>query len=236
MAAEIEKLRSLPTPRWTLVVALALVVLGFAIALLKGGASASDYVDAADGVAGLGAGIGSIVIGVWLVGVEYGQGTMRRALAADPRRGRLLLCKLALAVGASIVLTLLLWLAALLLMPLAASANGAESPAGDIAAQGASSLVVNPVLAAVGCAIATLTRSMAGGMTAMLALIFVFDSLLAVLPIGDISLGSALGEIAASVEGDEGDSEPGRGLLVTAAWVAVLSAAAWARFTRADVT
>lgn len=236
MAPELEKLRSLPTPRWTLIVTLGLVVLGFVIALFTGSADQSDYVDAAEGVAGLGSAIGSIVIGVWIVGLEYGQGTVRRALAADPRRGRLLAAKLAVAVAGSLVLTLLVWLAAVLLLPVAATSGGADSPAGEILAESVGSVIGNPVYAAVGCAIAWLTRSMAGGMTAMLALVFVLDSLLAALPIGDISLGSALGEVAAAAEGDDGDHEVARGLMVTLAWVAILLTAGWARFTRTDVS
>ena len=236
MAPELEKLRSLPTPRWTLIVTLGLVVLGFAIALFTGSADESEYVDAADGVAGLGSAIGSIVIGVWIVGLEYGQGTLRRALAADPRRGRLLAAKLTVAVAAALALTLVVWLATALLLAIAASANAADSPVGDILTQATGSLIGNPVYAAVGCAVAMLARSMAGGMTAMLALVFVLDSLLAVLPIGDISLGSALGEIAGAVEGEDGDHELGRGILVTLAWVAILLTLAWGRFTRTDVT
>ena len=236
MATELQKLRSLPTPRWTLVVTLGLVVVGFAVALFTGDETEVEYVDAADGFAGLGSVIGSIVLGVWIVGVEYGQGTMRRALAADPRRGRLLASKLALAVAAALVLTVLVFLLAALLLPIAASANGADSPAGDILAMGAGALVVNATYAAVGSAIAMLARSMAGGMTAMLALVFVFDTLLSALPFGDISLGSAVAEIAGAVEGEDVGHEVGRGLLVTSAWMAVLLTAAWARFTRTDVT
>lgn len=167
MAAELHKLRSLPTPRWTLIAALALVLLGVAIALFTGDADSRDYVDIAEGIAGLGSGIGSIVIGVWIAGVEYGQGTLRRALAADPRRGRLLASKLAVAVGAAVALTAVVWLATALLLPIAASANGGDSSAGDILEKSVSSLIGNPVYAAVGCAIATLARSMAGGMTAI---------------------------------------------------------------------
>ena len=236
MAAELHKLRSLPTPRWTLVAALALVLLGVVIALFTGDSDSRDYVDIAEGVAGLGSGIGSIVIGVWVVGVEYGQGTLRRALAADPRRGRLLASKLAVAVGGALALTAVVWLAAALLLPFAASANGADSSIADILEKSVSSLIGNPVYAAVGCAIATLARSMAGGMTAMLALVFVLDTLLVLLPIGDISLGSAVGDIGNGLEGEEGDEDIGRGVLVTLAWIAILLTAAWARLTRTDVT
>ena len=70
----------------------------------------------------------------------------------------------------------------------------------------------------------------------MLPLIFGFDTLFMALPIGDISLGSALGEIGGAVEGEDVDHEVGRGILVTLAWVAILLTAAWARFARTDVT
>lgn len=236
MPPELLKLRVLPTPRWTLIVALGLVVFGFVVALATGEDKELEYIDAGTGLAGLGSAIGSIVIGVWMAGLEYGQGTLRRALAADPRRGRLLASKLSVAAGAALALTVVVWLVATVLMSIAASVGGADSPAGDILEQGLGSLIGNPVYAAVGCAIAVLTRSMAGGMTAMLALVFVLDTLLAALPIGDISLGSALNEVADTVEGEPGDHELGRGLVVTLAWVGVLLAAAWARFTRTDVT
>ena len=236
MAPELQKLRALPTPRWTLVATLGLVVLGSAVALLRGDASTSGYVEASEGLAGLGSVIGSVVLGVWVVGLEYGQGTVSRALAADPRRTRFLASKLVVAVAASFVLTVVVWLAAAVLLSVAASANGAASPTGDIATQGLTSLIANPVYAAVACAVATLARSMAGGMTAMLALVFVLDTLLAVLPIGDVSLGSALGEVGGAVEGEGGDHDVARGVLVTLAWLAVFLTAAWARFTRTDVT
>ena len=236
MAPELEKLRSLPTPRWTLAVVVGLVALAFVAMLFAGSDQRSDYVDAAEGMAGLGSVIGSIVIGVWVAGVEYGQNTIRRALAADPRRERLLTAKLTLAIGSALALTLAAWVTAVVLLPVAASLKGAPSPTGDIVSSAAGSLVVNPIYAAIGCAIATLTRSMAGGMTVMLALVFVLDSIISALPIGDISLGSALNDISNAIEGEKGDHEVGRGLLVAAAWVVALLGSAWARFTRTDVT
>jgi len=236
MAAELEKLRYLPTPRWTLMVCLGFALMGTVIALIEGSARASSYVDVAEVVTAISTVIGSIVLGVWVSGVEYGQNTMRRALAADPRRGRLFAAKLGLAVGASMALTVGVFAASTVLLTLAAAANGASSPAGDILTVGASSLVANPVYAAIGCGVAMLARSMAGGMTAMLALAFVLDTALTALPVGNISLGSALREIGDAIQGESGAHEIGRGLLVSAAWLAVLLTAAWARFTRTDVT
>ncbi|MGI8944852.1 MAG: hypothetical protein ACR2GL_01250 [Thermoleophilaceae bacterium] len=236
MAAELEKLRALPTPRWTLIVTVGLVGLALVTVIFSGSAKEETYIDAAEVSAGIGSVIGSIVLGVWIAGVEYGQGTMRRVLAADPRRGRLLAAKIGLAIGAALGLTVVVWAAATALLPIAASANGASSPAGDILTAGVTSLLANPIYAAIGCAVAVLARSMAGGMTAMLALVFVLDTILTALPIGDISLGSALRDLGGALEGDGGDREVAGAIAVAVIWVTVLLTAAWVRFTRTDVT
>ena len=235
MVAELKKLRFLPTPRWTLVVCLGLGAMGALIGLFQGSSRASTYVDAGEVLTGVGTIIGSIVLGVWIAGVEYGQNTMRRALAADPRRGRLFAAKVATAVVASLLLTLLVWAVSVVLLSLAASLNDASSPTRDLLTVSAKSFVANPIYAAIGCAVALLARSMAGGMTAMLALVFVLDTALTALPIGDISLGSALREIGRAIEGESGQ-EVGYAVRVILVWTVILLTAAWARFTRTDVT
>ena len=236
MGAELHKLRYLPTPRWTLIVCLGFAVMGAVVALFDGSMSKSTYVDAAEVITGIGTVIGSIVLGVWIAGVEYGQNTMRRVLSSDPRRGRLFATKVLFAVGAALALTVIVWALSTLLLLLAASANGAPSPGGDILEVSAQSLIANPIYAAVGCAVAILARSMAGGMTAMLALVFVLDTALTALPVGDISLGSALREIGRAIEGESGDEDVGHAVRVSLAWLVVMLTAAWARFTRTDVT
>jgi ABC-2 type transport system permease protein len=235
MVAELNKLRFLPTPRWTLVVCLGFAVIGAMVALFDGSVRTSTYVDAAEVITGVGTVIGSIVLGVWVAGVEYGQNTMRRVLAADPRRGRLFAAKLAIAVLGSLTLTAIVWFVSIGLLSLAASANDAGSPTSDLFTEAAQSLLSNPIYAAIGCAVAMLARSMAGGMTAMLALVFVLDTALTALPLGDISLGSALRDIARAMEGEE-DQEVGHAVRVTLGWLVVMLGAAWARFTRSDVT
>ncbi len=236
MAAELHKLRFLPTPRWTLLVCLGFAAMGAVVALFDGSEAKSTYVDAAQVITGICTVIGSIVLGVWVAGVEYGQGTMRRVLSSDPRRGRVFAVKVLLAVAAALALTVIVWAASALLLLLAASANGAPSPGGDIVAASGQSLVANPIYAAIGCGVAVLARSMAGGMTAMLALVFVLDTALTALPVGDISLGSALREIGRAIEGGSGEQDVGHAVRVTLAWMVVLLTAAWARFARTDVT
>ncbi len=236
MAAELHKLRYLPTPRWTLVVCLGFAVMGAVVALFDGSEAKSTYVDAAEVITGIGTVIGSIVLGVWVAGVEYGQNTMRRVLASDPRRGLLFATKALLAVAAALLLTVVVWGISTLLLVLVASANGAPLAAGDILEVSAQSLIANPTYAVIGCAVALLARSMAGGMTAMLALVFVLDTALTVLPVGDISLGSALREIGRAIEGESGEHDVGHAVRVTLAWLVVMLTAAWARFARTDVT
>jgi ABC-2 type transport system permease protein len=235
MVAELNKLRFLPTPRWTLVVCLGFAVIGAVVGLFEGDANASTYVDAAEVLTGVSSVIGSIVIGVWIAGVEYGQNTMRRVLAADPRRGRLFAAKLAMAVAGALLLTVVVWFVSIGLLSFAASANDASSPTSDLFTEAAQSLFANPIYAAIGCAVAMLARSMAGGMTAMLALVFVLDTALTALPVGDISLGDALRDVGRAMEGDE-DQEVGHAVRVMLGWLVIMLGAAWARFTRSDVT
>ena len=235
MAAELKKLQFLPTPRWTVLICLAFAVVGAVGALFDGSVRASTYVDAGEVLTGVGTVIGSIVLGVWVAGLEYGQNTMRRVLAADPRRGRLFAAKIATAVVATLVLTAAVWLASVILLSLVASANGASSPTGDLLTVAGKSFIGNPIYAAIGCAVAMLARSMAGGMTAMLALVFVLDTALTALPVGDISLGSALREVGRAIEGDSGQ-DVAHAVRVTFLWIVIMLGAAWARFTRTDVT
>lgn len=90
MTAELLKLRCLPTPRWTLAAVLATFVITLVIAAIVG---------PGDGGTALLLGVGlptqvaSIVIGAWMAGVEYGQGTKARipqassSTRASPRCG-----------------------------------------------------------------------------------------------------------------------------------------------------
>jgi ABC-2 type transport system permease protein len=216
-------------------VCLAFAVIGSLVALFDGSVRASTYVDAAEVITGVGTVIGSIVLGVWIAGVEYGQNTMRRVLAADPRRGRLFASKLAIAVAGALALTLVVWAVSIALLSIAASVNDATSPTNDLFTSCAKSLLANPIYAAIGCAVAMLARSMAGGMTAMLALVFVLDTALTALPVGDISLGSALRDLGRAIDGESGQ-HVGHAVRVTLGWLVIMLAAAWARFTRSDVT
>ena len=79
--AELAKVRSMPTPFWCLLAVVVCALLGVA-AIWQWGLGADL---AGDRLAlGFPLAIASIVFGVWIFGVEYGQNTLRRTLSADP--------------------------------------------------------------------------------------------------------------------------------------------------------
>jgi ABC-2 type transport system permease protein len=237
MRAELTKLRSLPLPRWTLVVQVGLVLIGTLVVLFTGGEHTGDYSDAAVLTAAVGTGVGSLVLGVWMVGLEYGEKTMRRVLTADPRRDRLVAAKLATMLAVVIVDTVAVFAFAGLLAVAVAAVNGAGSPLHEVVRGAAAFLVINTIYPTVGFAIALLSRSMAAGLTLTLVLVFVVDNALAIVPsLGDYTLGLAVQKLASAVSGDS-DTEIGlTGATIAAgAWLAGLLGAGWMRFRRTDV-
>jgi ABC-2 type transport system permease protein len=241
MTAELRKLFALPTPRWTLAATVAAVAIAALVAALAGPGKGEDLLPVQLGI-GLTTSIAAIVLGAWMIGVEYGQKTLRRALTADPRRPRLLLAKLAVVLGAVTVATLVLVAVSAPAFSAIASAHGESMPVRESLEYGLAALLNNLVYATVGFALALVTRSMAGGMALALAFAFVIDSGLSVIPtVGDYSLSAAVLELMAGISGDRvngmpsGEPEIARGLAVTAAWLTALLGVSVARFTRSDV-
>lgn len=239
MKAELRKLVSLPTPRWTAIVVLGCGVLAAVIVFFAGtGGDPADVFAAATGVP---LWIASIVIGAWMIGVEYGQKTMRRTLSTDPRRIRLIGAKLAVVLAYVTVLTLVASAFAAVLLTIAAADHGGGVGVGETAEIVVGVLVQNLIYAAVGFFLALFTRSMAGGMTVALAFGFIIDSALTAIPkYGEYSLSMATADIYASIVGNElagvsDDPNLGRALLITAAWLAVFGVSSGLRFLRSDV-
>lgn len=240
MTAELLKLRYLPTPRWTVAATTAVFAFTMVVAWISGPDDGASALLA--GVA-LPTSIASIVLGVWMAGVEYGQRTIRRALTADPRRLRLVRAKVAVVVAVTIALTSVVSLAAAPLLSAAASVNDASLPVLDTLHQGVAFLINNLVYAVVAFALALLTRSMAGGMALALAFGFVIDPALSAIPsVSDFALGAAMTDITTAVGSDSfsfeetsREAELSRAIPVAAVWFSGLVAAALVRFTRTDV-
>ena len=239
MSAELRKLLSLPTPRWTAIAVLACGLIAAVIVFFAG--TGGDPADILAGAVGVPLWIASIVIGAWMIGVEYGQKTMRRALSADPRRLRLIAAKLVVVLGYVVVLTVVATAFGAALLAFAASGHGGGASIGDAVTIGLGALTQNLIYAVVGFFLALFTRSMAGGLTVALAFGFIIDSALSAIPkYGDYSLSLAATDIYASIVGSEfapeaDDPALGRALLVTAAWLALFGITSGLRFLRSDV-
>lgn len=240
MRAEFRKLVSLPTPRWTAIVVFGCALLAAVIVFFAGTGDDPEGIFLT--VIGVPLWIASIVIGAWMIGLEYGQKTMRRALSADPRRLRLIGAKLAVVLGYVTVLTLAAAVFAGILLSLAASGHGGGLGFDAMLRATLSALTQNLIYAPVGFFLALLTRSMAGGMTVALAFGFIIDTALSAVPkVGDYSLSLAATEIFAAIAGSDlagysDDPRVGRAILVTAAWLTAFGVLSGLRFVRSDVS
>jgi ABC-2 type transport system permease protein len=236
MRAELLKVRYLPTPRNTAAVVLGLTVVVFILLFLLGNDKAADYTDSVEIVETTFATLGAVVIGVWMVGLEYGQGTLRRTLTADPRRAHLIVAKVAVAIATVAALTIATALLAAVLFSLAAKANGAATPFDDAFRVLPGALFANFLYVAIGIGVALLARSMAGGMTAMLALLFVVDGALsAISGVEKWTIGTAIDDFVQALSNRaDGGSLP-HAALVIVLWSAVIIGGGWYRFTRSDV-
>ena len=241
MTAELRKLVALPTPRWTLVATLAAVAIAALVAALAGPGKGANMAPIQLGV-GLATNVGAIVLGAWMMGVEYGQKTIRRALSADPSRARLLLAKLGVVLGAVTIVTLAVSAISAPVFSAIASAHGESMPVGDSLQYGLAALLNNLIYATVAFTLALLTRSMAGGMALALVFAFVIDTALSAIPVvGDYALSAALvdlmKQISGSNLGDVNGADPDvlKALAVTVVWMATLIGVSVTRFTRTDV-
>jgi ABC-type transport system involved in multi-copper enzyme maturation permease subunit len=233
MHAELLKLRALPTPRWTLAVCLAAIAIALIVSVFVG-------VGKDDAVLGLGAeiptAIAGIILGAWIVGLEYGQSTMRRTLTADPRRARVFGVKLGAALVATTALTAIVFAVAVIVYPPIAHGDGASTSVADVLTEGVAALVGNLVGCVVGAAIALITRSMAGGVTVALLFSLGLDSALAAIPtVGDYSLQHSALDIYEVIRNTADDPDLLRAIAMTIVWTGGLSLAGLARFTRSDV-
>lgn len=239
MSAEFRKLRSLPTPRWTAIVVLGCALLAAVVVYFAG--TGGDIEGIYLATTGLPLWIASIIIGAWMIGLEYGQKTMRRTLSADPRRAHLIGAKLVAVAAYVAALTLIASLFAGILLSLAAAGQGGGPGMEAMVRSALGALAQNLIYAVVSFFLALLTRSMAGGMTVALAFGFIIDTALSAVPkVGDYSLSQAVTEIYAAIVGSDlagytEDPRIGRAVLITLAWLAAFGLGSGLRFLRSDV-
>jgi ABC-type transport system involved in multi-copper enzyme maturation permease subunit len=238
MRAELLKVRSMPTPRWCLIIVGICALLGLAAVWEWG---LGTELVAFDLAIGFPLAVASIAFGAWIFGVEYGQNTLRRTLTADPRRLRLFFSKFVVAMLLVALVTVVVHLIAFPFYDIAADRHDQGIAVAELRDVVLASLVSNLVYVIVGGALVLITGSMAGGVTAALVFIFVIDSVLAVVPeVGDFSLGVALADILLTIR-------PAQDLLgstvhstsvavaILVGWLVVLAGFGWLRLWRSDV-
>jgi ABC-2 type transport system permease protein len=238
MRPELRKLMVLPTPRWTAAVVVAGVVIAAIVVAITG--PGKENLALMVGI-GMPTWVASIVIGVWMAGLEYGQKTMRRTLSRNPNRLEVVASKLAVAVGAAVSLTIVATLVAVPLFALASAGHDTTIAASDTIKVGIGDLANNVVYVIAGFSLGLITRSMAGGMAIALGFFFVIDSLLTSIPkVGDFMLSAVSLEIFQQIVGNEIaqtdlDVNLARALLLTAVWLGAFVAAGSLRFLKTDV-
>lgn len=240
MRAEFLKIRSMPTPMWTGIALLACFVGGIAATIVWGIGEDNAVLDIAIGVPTM---IGSLVLGSWLAGVEFGQNTLRRVLSADPRRVHLVLVKLATLLIVVISVTVVLMLAGVIIYSVTGSGHEAGMSTDMALRIAAASLVTNVTYAVSALSLTLLTRSMAGGMTITFVFFFVIDGLLSLIPkVGDYTIGIAQTDIDLSIrQQSEGifettaTNETTVAVIVLIGWLAIFTVAGIIRTTRTEV-
>lgn len=236
MIAELLKLRLLPLPRVLLAVCLGLIAVVALIVFVVAPDAAADYRDAPIGMAWVSAMVGSIVLGSWVMGVDFSQGTLRRVLIAEPQRSRVIVAKFATVIAGTAVLT-----AALAGFALAsgwAVATAASVDYGfDDAVRSCSAIVLQGTLiAAFAGSVTLLLRSFAGGMVAAFAVLFVIDNLLQLWPrVANYTFNSATFDLVGTITGEnEPTLTPTVAALTAIAWIAAVAVPAALRFQRSD--
>jgi len=240
MRAEMLKVRSMPTPMWCLIAVTACFLLGIIPTVIWGPGADSDVVDIAVGIPTM---IASIVFGVWMVGVEFGQNTLRRTLTADPRRLRLILDKLAVMLFLVVLVTVIFHLLALPVYDLASQGHDNSVSSSAVKDAALADLLSNFAYSIVGFAFALITASMAGGVTMALVFIFVIDTVVSIVPkIENVAMGPALEKVSSSLRGSDvgafGESvgaAHASDVLIVAGWLIGLLVLGALRFTRSDV-
>lgn len=229
MNAELVKIRALPTPRWTAVFCLVSLTTAVVVSAFTG-------IGEDDAALGLGASLptllAAILLGAWIVGLEYGQRTMARSLSADPRRVPLVVAKLAAAALVAQVLTAAVYAIAAMAFPLLAEGSPSTTA---IMRSGLSAVVGSVFAVALGVSLGLISRSMAGAITAALVLVFVIEGPLSAVPhVGDLTFFSGLSDVDDVLAGTAGVATLLSGALIVGGWLALLLGSGLARFARTD--
>ncbi len=235
---ELFKLRTHRTP-WVL---LTILVASLAVApiyyTIKEPADATAVIETFVGVFEIMPPLLGAVMGGWIVGHEFRQGTLRRVLGSDARRGRLIATKATVGiVSMTVGMSTAAGIGAL------ASAGSAASFDGTIVWDGVFRNILSGgflalVTAAIAFALSILLRSDTYAMLGALGLLLILGPLLTLIPtVGKYTPAALAGDVTSWIggSGDELGVAIVTASLGLAAFIGVLAAGAMATFHRSDI-
>ena len=243
-AAELMKIRSMPAPRLALIISVALVVVAAVIVAIVGptGANASVYDDAPATAASIAVSVGAIVLGAWMIGLEFASKTMRLAATVQPSRLRLVSVKFACALLLVLLYTLVVLVMSLLIEALMASIGSVSFPFTTQLNDSISLLLQSLLWGAFAFALALLFRSYTAGLVGTLVFSLLVDPALQLIPtVGKYSFSSAATAIGnltsggSSLGGEAPTLALGVALITAAGWLVVVIGAGSARFITRDL-
>lgn len=237
--AELLKIRSLPTPRYALTGTALILLLSCVVLLIvspdRGDSSWHGVPLAVVGALNL---LVPIVLGAWVIGLEFSSKTIRLAATVQPDRARLLARKLAAAVlliSAFATVTLALMFVGEAVM----AGVGGSTPDYGNDLRTAASLFVNAVLWGLfAFGLVLVFRSYTGALVGALAMRFVLDTPIALrlIPtVGDYTFGSGADSLMSLISGDPADLTVAVSIITAAAWLAAINGLGAARFVIQDL-
>lgn len=236
MSAEFLKLRALMTPRLVLAAVLAVIAVAGLITFFVEPEDHTLYHQAPIITATVALELGAIVLGVWIIAMEFGQGTVRRLLTAEPRRPRIVANKLATLAAALLGLCVLGGLLGFWVGALGAHFRDVDYDAGTAAKLAVVAGLSGFLAGILSFALGLLAESMAGGIVLAFALLFVLDGVVSFVgPIQDYTFNSALNSIANRIDPSQSAALAlGPAIAVALGWVVVFLVPGVVRFVRSD--
>lgn len=235
---ELFKLRTHRTPWVLLVTLIAALSVAPTYYAIKNPDNATDVIDTLVGVFSVLSPLLGAVFGGWIVGHEFRQGTLRRVLGSDARRGRLITTKAAVGLGA-MVGGMATAVGVGTVASMASVASFGETIAWDgVVREVLSGGFLALVVAAIAFAFSILFRSDTYAMLGSLGLLLILGPLLTLIPrIGKYTPAALAGDVTSWISGtgEELGVAIATASLGLAAFIAVLSAAAMATFHQRDI-
>jgi ABC-type transport system involved in multi-copper enzyme maturation permease subunit len=237
MNAELLKVRFLPTPRNATLGIVAALIAACVITLLIGpDQGSSAWHKAPETVGSLTVTIGAMVLGAWMIGLEFASNTVRLAATVQPDRLRLIFTKLVatklLLFGFAVVTLGVTFAASALMSNIGASSfetsNTLETFAGN--------LITAVLWGLLAFGFALLVQSYTGGVVAVIVLALGLDSALQLIPtVGPYTFGAATASISNAITGEATDLKLWQAILAAAGWLLVIIGVASARFAKRDL-